>query len=82
MKLAVATGGFAGFALVSIAGFLARRDPASVFLEASVACVIGALLFRWFHVSFVRSVQAAHAARRQERAAHGASADKSHPAKS
>jgi len=81
MKLAVAIGGFAGFGLVSIVGFAARRDPASVLLEGSIACVLGALLFRWLHVSFVRNVQAACVARRQERAAHNAATDKPHTAK-
>lgn len=66
MKLAVALGGFAGFSIVTAVGFMGGRDPANILLEASIACVLIALLFRWLHLSFIRHVQSSLAARRSE----------------
>jgi putative Ca2+/H+ antiporter (TMEM165/GDT1 family) len=68
MKFAVALGGFAGFTLCALVGLVAGRDLANVLFEACLAAVIGAVLFRWLHLSFVRSVQASFQARREARA--------------
>jgi hypothetical protein len=86
VKLAIALGGFLGFAVVVGAGLVVRRDPALVALEASLACVLGAVLFRWLHQSFVRHLNSSLQARRQSAragaAAATAAADKAHTAKS
>lgn len=86
MKLAVSLGGFLGFAFVVVAGLFAGRDPARLALESGLACVLGALLFRWLHQSFVRHLNSSLRSRRQG-ARVGTSAatpvaDKAHTAKS
>lgn len=41
-------GGFSGFCLVAIAGFLAGRAGDRVLFDASIGALVAALLFRWF----------------------------------
>lgn len=48
MKFAFLAGGFAGFALAVAAGFSAGREADLVLRDAAIACLVGALLFRWF----------------------------------
>lgn len=57
MKFFTALGGFLGFALVMGVGLAAGRLAASLLFEASVACVIGAMLFRWWHRLLLQGVQ-------------------------
>ena len=59
MKFVVCLGGFLGFTLVMAAGLFAGRRSPSLLLEASLACLLGAILFRWVHRMFLRQVQAA-----------------------
>jgi len=48
MKFVFLAGGFAGFALATVAGFSADRAPDLILRDAALACLGGALLFRWF----------------------------------
>jgi hypothetical protein len=58
MKFFTAIGGFLGFALVMAVGLAVGRRSASLLLEASVACVIGGMLFRWWHRMLLQGVKA------------------------
>lgn len=78
MRFTTAIGGLIGFALVAVTGLFFRRDPALCLLEASVACLIIAMLVRWLHQSFARHVVASVEARRLARA----NAEKAQTAKS
>jgi hypothetical protein len=76
MKSLFLAGGFAGFALSSLAGFLAGRAPDLILRDAAIGCLIGALLVRWFwgvllrgfHETLVARRHAAEAAAAQESA--------------
>lgn len=76
MKFFTALGGFIGFAFVIGIGLFTGRHSAMLLLQASVACMVGALLFRWWHRLLLQGVQsslqekrvAAAAARRAEAA--------------
>jgi len=57
MKSIFLAGGFAGFLLVALCGFFARRAPDRVLLDSAVGCLIGALLFRWFWTILVRGIR-------------------------
>jgi hypothetical protein len=57
MKFIFLAGGFAGFTLVAVAGFLSDRTPDRVLLDAAVGCLAGALLFRWFWTVLVRGIR-------------------------
>ena len=57
MKFFTALGGFLGFALVMGVGLATGRLVASLLFEASGVCVIGAMLFRWWHRLLVQGVQ-------------------------
>ena len=48
MKALFLAGGFAGFALCALAGFLAGRAPDLILRDAAIGCLAGALLVRWF----------------------------------
>lgn len=41
-------GGFIGFLVVAISGWQAGRSADRILIDASVACLGSALLFRWF----------------------------------
>jgi cell division protein FtsL len=58
MKFFTALGGFLGFALVMAIGLAIGRRSAMLLLEASLACVIGSMLFRWWHRMLIQGVQA------------------------
>ncbi len=64
MKFAFLTGGFAGFALTAATGFLAGRAPDLVLRDASIGCLAGALLFRWFWTVVIKVFGEAIALRR------------------
>jgi hypothetical protein len=75
MKLAFLFGGFLGFALVAISGFWAGRSADLVLRDAALACLAGALLFRWFWTVVIRSfAEAIEQRRREALAAHEAQA--------
>ncbi len=57
MKFVFLAGGFAGFLLAGIAGFLADRAADRIFLDAALGCLVGALLFRWFWTVLVRGIR-------------------------
>lgn len=59
MKFLMAVGGFVTFAAVSVAGFVVRRDPGRIVMEASIAAVVAAVLIRWLYGYLARSVNAA-----------------------
>jgi hypothetical protein len=48
MKFIFLIGGAAGFAVTAAAGLNAGREPDHVLFDASLGCLAGALLFRWF----------------------------------
>ncbi|TVR49988.1 MAG: hypothetical protein EA425_11000 [Puniceicoccaceae bacterium] len=63
MKFIILLGGFSGFALSFLAGLAAGNDPLKVLIQACLACLAGALLFRWFGQLCVRHLRAARADR-------------------
>lgn len=66
MKFAFLSGGFLGFILVAVAGFSAGRSADLVLRDAAVACLIGALLLRWFWSVVIRAFADAIAQRKRE----------------
>lgn len=48
MKFVFLSGGILGFLLGLITSWALDHQPDRVFLDASVGCLVGALLFRWF----------------------------------
>jgi hypothetical protein len=48
MKFVFLTGGLSGFLLGLVTSWQLDHAPDRVFLDASVGCLAGALLFRWF----------------------------------
>ena len=57
MKFVFLAGGLAGFLLAAITGWLADRAPDRILLDASLGCLVGALLFRWFWTVLVRGIR-------------------------
>jgi siroheme synthase len=66
MKFAFLSGGFLGFALVTVAGFTAGRSADLVLRDAALACLIGALVLRWFWSVVIRAFADAIEQRRRE----------------
>lgn len=48
MRAVFLFGGFIGFLVVAISGWQAGRSADRILVDASVACLGSALLFRWF----------------------------------
>jgi len=48
MKFVFLSGGLFGFSVGLITSWLLDHAPDRVFLDASVGCLVGAVLFRWF----------------------------------
>lgn len=48
MKFVFLLGGLLGFAVTLVASWALDHAPDRVFLDASVGCLVGAVLFRWF----------------------------------
>jgi hypothetical protein len=66
MRYAFLIGGFVGFMLTALAGFLAERSSEIVLRDAAISCVIAAFLFRWFWSVVVKAfIEAAHQRRQQ-----------------
>lgn len=57
MKFVFLAGGFAGFLITGGASFWAGHAPGRVLFDASVGCLVGALLFRWFWTVLVRAIR-------------------------
>lgn len=57
MKFFTALGGFLGFAVVLGIGFTTGRHSVMLLLQASIACVVGAMLFRWWHRMLLEGVK-------------------------
>jgi hypothetical protein len=57
MKFIFLAGGLAGFLCAAIAGWAADRAPERILLDASLGCLVGALLFRWFWTVLVRGIR-------------------------
>ena len=80
MKFIFFTGGFAGFALTTITGLLADREPDLVLRDGAIGCLVGAFVFRWFWGILVKAltemVEAKRAAAEAAAAAPHAAAGK------
>lgn len=56
MRFMFLSGGFIGFVLVVITGFLADRALDLVLRDAAIGCLAGAFLFRWFWSIWVGAI--------------------------
>ena len=65
MKALFLAGGFAGFALCSLAGLMAGRAPDLILRDAAIGCLAGALLVSWFWRVLIRGFHETLAVRRQ-----------------
>lgn len=50
-------GGCSGFLLAGIAGWWAGHAADRLLLDASIGCLVGAMLFRWFWTVLIRSIR-------------------------
>jgi len=80
MKFIFLAGGFAGFFLTLLTGFIAGRAPDLVLRDSAFGCLAGALLFRWFWSVFVKALTEAVAIRRAAAEAAAAAAAEVAPA--
>ncbi|MBI3886699.1 MAG: hypothetical protein HY302_13355 [Opitutae bacterium] len=80
MKFVFLAGGFAGFLLTAIAGYLADRSVNNIILDAAIGCLVGAVLFRWFWSVALNSMQETVELKARADAATAAAAAPSHPA--
>jgi len=66
MRFMFLSGGFIGFVIVALTGFLSDRALDLVLRDAAIGCLAGAFLFRWFWSvwigAIVHAVQAKRAA--------------------
>ncbi len=70
MRYAFFIGGFTGFTLAALAGFLAGRPGEIVFRDAALSCLVAAFLFRWFWSVVVKAfIEAAHQRRQAAQSA-------------
>lgn len=74
MKFVFLAGGFAGFALTAGAGYLAERNATNIILDASIGCLVGAVLFRWFWSVALSTMQETVELKAREEAATAAAA--------
>ena len=66
MRYAFFIGGFSGFVLVALVGFLSERPGELVIRDAAISCLVMAFLFRWFWSVVVKSfVEVVHQRRRE-----------------
>ncbi len=81
MRYAFFIGGFVGFSLTALAGFLAGRGSGVVFRDAAIGCLVAAFLFRWFWSVVVKAfIEAAHQHRQKAAQAQQAGDEESRPA--
>jgi len=72
MKYFLLIGGFLGFAAVLIASYSAGNRPAVSLRDASIGCLVGALLFRMLHAAYLAGLKGCIADRaRSSRADQG-----------
>lgn len=64
MRFIFLTGGFVGFALTALTGFLSDREPDLVFRDAAIASIVSAFVFRWFWSVCTKSLTEAVRAKR------------------
>lgn len=62
-------GGFIGFLVVAIAGWSAGRAGDRVLFDASIGCLVGAFLFRWFWARMMSALTHTVRIKRAERQA-------------
>ena len=68
MKFVFLSGGIAGFLLVAAAGFQAGRAPDRVLFDATLGCLAGAVLFRWFWSVLLHGFREAYLTRQRNAA--------------
>jgi hypothetical protein len=69
MRFIFLTGGFVGFMVAAVTGFLADRAIDLVLRDAAVGALVGGFLFRWFWSIFVKLLSQAVRAKRIAREA-------------
>ncbi len=77
MRYVFLLGGLLGFALAAGTAFIAGRGPDRIFLDGSLGCLAGALLFRWLWNVLLAGLRETMVAR--QRAAEAAEAAKTKP---
>ncbi len=65
MRFVFLLGGLLGFALAGASSWLADSPPGRVFLDASLGCLVGALLFRWLWTVLLRGLRETLVARQR-----------------
>lgn len=78
MQFVFLAGGFAGFALAAVTGVLAGREPDLVLRDATIGCLAGALVFRWFWNVLIKALIEALQAKRAADAAAADAAEAAH----
>ncbi len=79
MKFVFLLGGIAGFLCAALAGYAADRTADRIFFDASIGCLVGALLFRWFWTVLVRGIRETILARHAAATAAAAAAPAAAP---
>lgn len=75
MRAIFLLGGFVGFLVVAASGLIAGRAGDRVLFDASLGCLAGAILFRWFWARMIVALtQTVRAKRAERRAAEEAQA--------
>jgi hypothetical protein len=68
MRAVFLLGGFVGFAVAALTGWLCGRSGDRVLLDGAVGCLVGAFVFKWFWsrlvVALAETVRAKRAAQR------------------
>lgn len=83
MKFVFLSGGLVGFLLAAATGYWAGHAADRILLDASVGCLVGALLFRWFWTVLVGGIRETILKRHADNAAaEAAAAAAAAPAKS
>jgi hypothetical protein len=65
MRFVFLLGGLLGFVLAGATSWLADCTPGRVFLDASLGCLVGALLFRWLWTVLLRGLRETLVARQR-----------------
>lgn len=69
MRYIFLIGGILGFALAGFSSWWADCGPDRIFLDASLGCLVGAMLFRWLWQVLLRGVRETLVAKQQAAAA-------------
>ncbi len=80
MKFVFLSGGLTGFTLGLVASWLLDHAPDRVLLDASVGCLVGAVLFRWFWTIVLAGLRDTVVARHRATVAAAAAAHAPAPA--